>query len=336
MAQPLSKRSLFARTLDLTGCGRALRAAGVWEGVLILNYHRIGDRRHSLLDRNLWSATDEDFDIQIATIAKQFDVIGLADLEGALKKPNGRFVMVTFDDGYRDNYTNAYPILKSHGVPATFFITTGFLDVPKVPWWDEIAWMVRTTPLDALDVNPWTSTPVPFDEPEREVAIGRLLSVFKGLPNEVTEDYLDFLAEALGTGRCPSRIARELWMTWDMIREMRNNEMTFGGHTVTHPILSNQSSQDQDWEVGECKRRLVEELNEPIEAFSYPVGGRSSFNAFTRAALMNHGFRWAFTYVGGHCRPGRHDRLAISRAAIETDIDPSLFRAITTLPQFFA
>lgn len=313
-----------------------LRATAAWEGVLILNYHRIGDKHSSLLDRNLWSATEEDFDSQISMISRNFDVIGLDDLDSAFKRQHGRFVMVTFDDGYQDNYTNAFPILKSHDVPATFFITTGFLDIPMVPWWDEIAWMVRTSPLDALDVNPWTTTPVPFDEPHREVAIKRLLTIYKGLSGSVTLNYLNFLAEELKTGRCPIQVAQELWMTWDMIREMKQGGMRFGGHTVTHPVLANIPQEQQDYEVGTCRRRLVEELGEPIDAFGYPVGGAKSFNSDTREVLIRHGYKWAFVFMGGYCRPGHQDRLTISRTAIETDIDLPHFRAITTLPQIFA
>ncbi len=313
-----------------------LRAASTWEGVLILNYHRIGNRHDSLLDRNLWSASDEDFDAQIRMVAKNFDVVGLDDLETVMHGHSGRHVMVTFDDGYLDNYTNAYPILKSHNVPATFFITTGFLDVPKVPWWDEIAWMVRSSSKKGLDASFWTSTPIVFDEPHREAAINRLLAIYKNMTGVVTDDYVEFLAESLGTGRCPHQIARELWMTWDMIREMKQNRMTFGGHTVNHPILANLSGEQQDEEIGNCRRRLVEELGEPIDAFSYPVGGARSFNSDTRKALVKHGFKWGFTYLGGYCHYGETDLLAIPRTAIETDIDLSMFRAITTLPQIFA
>ena len=336
MLRELSKRAWLSQALDITGCGRALRASHVWQGVLILNYHRIGDSSRSLLDRNLWSATLEDFDYQVGLAVKNFDVVGLNDLEQVLREPHGRHVMFTFDDGYRDNYTDGYQVLRSHGVPATFFLTTGFLDDPRVPWWDEIAWMVRTSPLSALDVNRWTSTPVPFDEPHRESAIRRLLDVYKGLPGESTADFIEFLAGALQSGRCPQSVSDDLWMTWDMVREMRRGGMTFGGHTVTHPILANQSAEQQDWEISECQRRLVEELGEPVFAFSYPVGGPSSFNVFTRTSLTTHGFRLAFTYYGTYCRPGHRDLHAISRTAIETDIDPPQFRAVVTLPQLFA
>ena len=121
-----------------------------------------------------------------------------------------------------------------------------------------------------------------------------------------------------------------------MIREMKREGMTFGGHTVTHPILANLSAEQQDWEVGECQRRLTAELGEPMEAFSYPVGGTSSFNGDTRMALERHGYQWAFSYEGGYCHYNQKDRFALPRTAIETDIDLPIFRAIATLPQLFA
>jgi hypothetical protein len=196
--------------------------------------------------------------------------------------------------------------------------------------------MVRSSPLSGLPASRCVRTPVPFDEPDRETAIRRLLDIYKDLPGETTGDYLEFLAASLNSGRCPRSISDDLWMTWDMVREMRAGGMTFGGHTVTHPVLSNLSAQQQDWEVGECKRRLVEELQEPIESFSYPVGGPNSFDRFTRTALTQHGFRLAFTYSGSYCRPGHQDLHAISRTAIETDVDQPQFRAVMTLPQLFA
>lgn len=332
MTARLTKRDLLARTLDVTGGGRALRAMPTWNGVLILNYHRIGRPGDSPFDHNLWSASNEDFDRQVAFLAKSFDVIGLADLEHALGQPRGQFVMLTFDDGYRDNYSVAFPILKSHGVPATFFIATGFIDRPRVPAWDEIAWMLRTTSAKTIAANEWLPTSVSLaDQPFR-----RLLAVYKSLGTELTEAYLDFLADALRTGRCPASLANDQWMTWGMLREMQAGGMTFGGHTVNHPILANATADQQDWEVGECRRRLIDELGGPIDAFSYPNGKPGDFNEFTRAALRSHGYRWAFSHNGGFCRPGHRDRFAIPRTPVEIDIDLPLFRATATLPQLFS
>ncbi len=332
----LSKRELAAHTLDVTGCGRLLRATSAWQGLLTLNYHRIGDASQSPFDRNLWSATEEDFDQQVAFLAKNFDVVGLNDLDEVLRRRRGRFVLITFDDGYQDNYSAAIPILKSHNVPATFFIATGFIDRPRAPWWDELAWMIRTTEKKSLQSSRWLTSPIEFDEPNRERAFGKLLAIYKGLGPESTDDYLDDLANTLNTGRCPSSAAADMWMTWDMIRELRDHGMSIGGHTVNHPILANLPSDQQDWEIGECRRRLSAELRQTITSFSYPNGTRSSFNEFTRTALKQFGYRHAFTFLGGYARPGFDDAFALPRTAVETDITLSHFRAKVTLPQIFA
>ncbi|OYW11516.1 MAG: polysaccharide deacetylase, partial [Planctomycetales bacterium 12-60-4] len=107
-----------------------MQFAGSWRGLLVLNYHRIGDGRHSPLDRNLWSATTEEFEQQVRAISRNFDVVGIDDLDSLVRHPRGRYVLITFDDGYLDNYTEAFPILKSYNAKGVFFVTTGFLDVP--------------------------------------------------------------------------------------------------------------------------------------------------------------------------------------------------------------
>jgi peptidoglycan/xylan/chitin deacetylase (PgdA/CDA1 family) len=298
----MPRKLMLAHALDRTGCGKLLRLTPSWRGVLILNYHRIGAAQHSVLDRNLWSATTDEFDQQIRTITRDFDIIGLDQLDQAIHDRRGRSVMITFDDGYLDNYTEAFPVLKSHGASATFFITTGFLDVPKIPWWDEIAWMVRSCRLPQIPPNAWVGGPITFDEPHREKAIRRILVAYKMLEGPSTDDFMHFLAESLQTGRAPAHIGHELWMTWPMIREMSQSRMFFGGHTVNHPILANISREQQDYEIGECRRRLMQEVGKPIDAFSYPVGGPTSFNQDTRDALTRHGYRWASPTWAELCR----------------------------------
>jgi peptidoglycan/xylan/chitin deacetylase (PgdA/CDA1 family) len=336
MIAGFSKREWLARTLRSSGCDRLLNSFGSWRGLLVLNYHRIGDPWHSDLDRALWSATVEEFDRQIRDVTRHFDVVSLDDLDDVLAGRRGRHVLITFDDGYLDNYTEAFPILKSHNATATFFLTTGFLDVPRIPWWDEIAWMIRRSPLRELPANRWTGAPVPYDGVDRTRAINTLLKTYKRLIGRQTDDFIVELSELTGSGRCPPMVAHELWMTWPMIREMRQAGMSIGGHTVNHPILANLTPEQQDYEIRECRRRIVEELHEPITGFSYPVGGRSSFDEHTQAALARHGFRWGFTYLGGYVRQRQFERYALPRAAIEIDISQPLFNGLLTLPQLFA
>jgi peptidoglycan/xylan/chitin deacetylase (PgdA/CDA1 family) len=331
-----SKRRLMARALDVTGCGQMLRALGAWRGLLILTYHRIGHAGDCDFDHDLWSATEEQLDRQLTTLSQMGDIIGLDDLELTLRAPRGRAVMLTFDDGYRDNFSKAVPILKGHGATATFFITTGFIDHPRVPWWDEIAWMVATSTRRWLPVNRWVAEPLLLGDTARARTLRRVQAVYKGLPANQTEEYLNVLGESFGTGRCPAALGSNLWMTWDMLREMQRHGMTFGAHTVNHPILANLTPWQQDEEIGQCRLRLIEELDGPIEAFSYPEGRRSSFNDATRRSLRKHGYRWAFISVGGHCRPRHQDVYAVHRASVEGHFDPQLFQATLTLPQLFA
>ena len=139
-------RKSTVRSSLMWAAGRLAR----WTGLVGLNYLRIGDGRQSPFDRGLWSATAEAFDEQLAWIKKNYDVVSPADLPAA---KSGRRVIITFDDGYRDNYTAAFPVLQRHGLPATFFVATGFIDEPRLPWWDEIAWMVRSSKRTGLTRN---------------------------------------------------------------------------------------------------------------------------------------------------------------------------------------
>jgi peptidoglycan/xylan/chitin deacetylase (PgdA/CDA1 family) len=125
-------------------------------------------------------------------------------------------------------------------------------------------------------------------------------------------------------------------MDWSHVREMHANGMEFGGHTVTHPVLANQSRAEQEHEVRECRLRIEAELGRPIRAFSYPVGQRDSFNATTQACLREAGYEWAFSYYGGFNRPGEANRFDLRRVAIESDTSPAMFRGLACLPHVFA
>lgn len=328
------KRALAARVLSASGLLPLLRTVAPWSGVLCLNYHRIGDGRASVYDRELWSADAEGFDDQVRFLASTFSIVTPEDLPAIRQAGRGRFVLITFDDGYLDNYEVAFPILRKHGVRATFFITTGFLDDGRPAWWDEIAWMVRRSPRCGLEGGAWLPGPIAFDDPDRTLAVRALLRAFKGMPAAATEGFLDFLADATGSGR-HAGVAGGTWMSWDMVRDMRASGMVIGGHTVTHPVLARLTPERQWEEISRCGSRLSDELAEPMRVFSYPVGSLDSFDEGTRVCLRRAGVQYAFSYYGGMTRFDDWDDLDLRRVSVESDMDRHWVRSTATLPRLF-
>jgi peptidoglycan/xylan/chitin deacetylase (PgdA/CDA1 family) len=291
-----------------------------WNGVLVLNYHRVGDATAHDGDQTMWSATAEAFDQQLAVIARHADVIGPEDLEEVVRG-RGKAVMLTFDDGYRDNFEIAYPLLRAHGMTATFFLTTGFIDEPRPAWWDELAWMVRhgTTP-------PADPTPV----------IRQLTEHYKALPAAETAAFLARVARETGAGPAPADLGSEDWMTWDMARELRAAGMAVGGHTADHPILARLSPQDQEDEIRRCARRLRDELGEPMRWFAYPVGSRDAFTPDTSRILREYGTQAAFSFYGGHQPAGRWNPMDVPRVHVGPSLDGPMLRAMLSVPRLFA
>jgi peptidoglycan/xylan/chitin deacetylase (PgdA/CDA1 family) len=330
------KRVIATRFLCRSGLRFSLGRAIRWSGVLVLNYHRVGSCNQSPFDRELWSADAEAFTDQIRFCKSQLDIITPDDISRVVAQGSGRYALITFDDGYRDNYEIAFPILKAERVPATFFIATGFVDAPRVPWWDEIAWMVRSSQQDRVRLSGWFPAPVLFDEPDREVAVRTLLRAYKAMPFETTDRYLDALAEATQSGRCGTEAGRGFWMDWDMLREMRAAGMTVAGHTLTHQVLARAPREIQRETILGCGTRLAEEIGEPMRYFSYPVGGPNSFDSVTLDCLREAQVRYAFSDYGGFRRFGDWNNYDIRRVPIETYVTAEWFRSIVTFPQFFA
>jgi len=333
----MGKREFLATTLERTGLGAVLsRTVCRWNGLLVFNYHRVGDGSNSLFDRGIYSATQEEFDRQVRFLNTHFDVVNVADLDH-LMDHRGRAVMITFDDGYRDNYEFAFPVLRQHNVPATFFLTSGFLDSAPIAWWDEIAWMIHSAKKKWLFAIPPLSELLPLSSPQdREDAIVRILQTYKTLPADQTETFLNDLALRTGAGRAPRDLAQELWMSWDMAREMDHSGMDIGGHTVSHPVLSQSTVTAQRDEIFESKARIEEMLGHPITAFSYPVGQQDSFTDGTQDLLREAGYRWAFSFSGGFAMPGKVNQLNVPRVAVAPHISHELFQSTARLPWLFA
>jgi peptidoglycan/xylan/chitin deacetylase (PgdA/CDA1 family) len=330
-----SRRDRAASLLAKPGVRSLARRLPRWRGVIVLNYHRIGDRTGQPWDRTLWNADAEELETQLATLARNAEVVAPEDvLRLASEDLPGRHVLLTFDDGYRDNYEIAYPLLRRHGLTATFFPTTGFLDRACAAWWDELAWMVRNATRETIPAGRWHPAALPLDA-EQEETIAALVARYKTIPSEDANRFLEDVAEATGAGRCVPSDCADLWMTWDMVREMQAGGMRIGGHTATHPILARLPVEQQEQEIADGARRLEQELDRPMTWFAYPVGARDSFTADTQRILRERGVQLAFSFHGGFASFARWDPLDVPRIHVQAGHSPELLQAMLSLPRLF-
>lgn len=329
----MSKTQRARDVLYAPGVRTIARRLPLWRGLLVLVYHRIAGAAPAGPEGGVTSATQEALDEQMGFLARHADVVAPSEVPELLHA-RGRHVLVTFDDGYRDNYELAFPVLRRHGVRAAFFLATGFMDRPRVSWWDELGWMAAASREPSLPAGEWLDAPVPLaDVP---AAVRALTAAYKALPGERTEAFLDWCGEAAGTGRAEDSIAADLWMSWDMAREMRAGGMAFGGHTSNHPVLARLDRADQEREIAGCRQRLEDELGDPMTLFSYPVGLPGTFDADTRDCLRKNGVELAFSCYGGYVAPGRTDPYDLRRANVGRATDLKTLNAMTVSPRLFA
>ncbi len=330
-----SRRERVAAILSATRLLPLLAARPRWNGVLVLNYHRIGDPEQSPFDRGVFSATPADFYDQVAFLKRESDIVRPGDLADLVAKP-GRHVLITFDDGYRDNYELAFPILRANGVDATFFLCTGFLDRREIAWWDEIAWLIRTSPLSEIHLDPWLPTPLRRDPLDPEPAIRTLLARYKSLPTADATELLVALRDRSGAEPPAAEVAASQWMTWDMARDMTAGGMEIGGHTVSHPLLARLDPAGQRAEVEGGQERFLAELGRTARAFAYPVGSSDAFDATTKTAVSDAGFDLAFSFYGGFAQIEGWDPYDVPRTHISSDTTMTALSALLAVPQWIA
>lgn len=330
----MTKIERAAWALSRSGIGVALRRLPTWDGLLTLCFHRIGSREGSSWERTLWDSTLEELDRRLRFLRRHAQIITPAELLAMETPPRGPHVLLTFDDGYREWATEVLPLLRAHDVTAAFFLATGFIDEPRAPWWYELPWMVRAGRAKALPAGKWLGEPLFLGE-GRDRSAESLLDAYKALPANRCEEFLDWVAEASGSGRCDPGSVRDDWLTWDMVRELRDGGMEIGGHSADHPVLARLPAAAQRAQISRCARRIEAELGQPMRTFAYPVGLADSFGEETKVALREEGVRVAFSYHGGYARADRPlDLLDVPR--VTGGMEPLILRAALALPQAFA
>ncbi|WP_265941706.1 polysaccharide deacetylase family protein [Dechloromonas sp. A34] len=202
-----------------------------------------------------------EFDRCMRMVAENFNCLPLdqaIDMLGSRQRLPKNAVAITFDDGYSDNRTEALPILQRHGLTATFFVASGFLDGGCM-WNDEAIELVRNYRGDTLDLQSLGIDLLPSATvTERAALLERLLNSLKYREPAERRVALDELRTITG-----GDVPRDLMMTTAQVREMRDAGMGIGGHTVGHPILARIDLQHARREIGEDRERLTDLLGQP-------------------------------------------------------------------------
>jgi len=275
---------------------RANRTSGNARSVQILAYHRVSDHNDGFLPAMSLAR----FRSQMAHLSRDFTVCSLEQvtrriLDGSLRENT---VVVTFDDGYRDNYDEAFPVLREYGVPATIFLTTDFIGTDRILWHDRVFRALGSTDASTLrDFGPGGRDFSFATAADREASQVEIIRTLRTVGPDQRDAWVQELVEKLRVREAPG--PGRLMLDWDEVREMRSHGIEFGSHTMTHPILSRVSTEQAEREIVESKRRIENETQSSVTTFAYPNGQKADYDSRTIEILRVSGYRCAVTTVQG-------------------------------------
>lgn len=312
-------------------------------GVLILMYHRVlpdGEASSPPLQPGMY-VTQSSFEQQIRYLRQNYTILSLPELLAAWERrslsADSRYCVLTFDDGWEDTYTRAFPILRQYRIPATIFLTTAYIGTTRWFWTDRLSYLawqasrVQVSPgqgreitaafFSLADVLPTWLIRL-FDGSREQLAgsIDVLIEALKTLPEDRIDVFLDRLAGILDM-RIPTQRA---FLSWDEVSEMSRHGVTFGSHTCTHPILTRLPVSEVDQELRDSFASLRARPITFVPVFCYPNG---SYNQTIKSRVQEAGYVAAVAVNGGPERTQPLDLFAIRRLGIHQDISrtPALF-----------
>jgi peptidoglycan/xylan/chitin deacetylase (PgdA/CDA1 family) len=341
-----NKRDFLARSLGASGGLRLLeRIARAKRSLVVLTYHRIatpGLATNPYYDPVV-SATPEGFRDQMRMVRERFQVVRADDIAGGSTIPDGGkpLAIVTFDDGYRDNHDAALPILQELQVPATFFIPTDFFERPRLPWWDHVAYVLKTTIAPRLvlkrtddDASPLTIAFGPDPTPDaRTEAIMRVIRAF--LDGEIPDHapFLNRLENQAEVAVDSRALGRELFMTWEHLKRLAALGHTIGSHGHSHVPLATLADAPQRRDLALSRTILEAAVNRPVRTVAYPYGWPGAFSPRTIELAADVGYTLGFTALEGINQPDSPDfaPLALRRLTVGAGDTPALLRSRAAL-----
>lgn len=289
--------------------------------ILVLAYRRVtpDDELCSCAFPEMHVSTSH-FEKQLGALRRFYRIVSLVELEeilGARRPLREHVAVITFDGGYRDNYEHALRILERQGVPATFFLSTGFVDERRSPWFDRLADIMRA----------WDSEPA-ARQTLRSSMPARLAEAFEceqGASQRLRRAaaYLDSLPirerrsimKRLSPRRPQSQERPHAQaLQWSEVRDMAARGMDFGAHGITQTTFTRMTASEARHEMLQSMRRVGDSVGRPVAAFAYP---RGAVDDDIVQLARDAGVRMAFTLEARENHPD-DDPLCLGRRAVES------------------
>lgn len=301
----------------------------------VLTYHSIAEAAKPGFDDGVVDATPSQFEAQLQYVSERFSVIRMQQLiehleTGAALPRNP--LLISFDDGYTTCFTDALPALQRHGLSATFFIATDFVDRRRLYWWDRINYLLHHAKNDQLTLR----YPEALDLPANGASVKTLIKLVKQTHGLDVDRFLTELTAAAGVDwddATERALADDVIMTWDQVRALRDAGMDVQSHTRSHRVLQTLPEDQLAEELTGSREILERELDQPVRAVAYPVGREIAHIPQIRNAVRDAGYAVGFSNATGvNYRMSRIDPFGVRRLAVDRDASHEMFCGSLVVP----
>lgn len=263
----------------------------------IIAYHRIVDTPFELYP----DMSIKVFERQIRHLSENYNIVPVTEIADRIIKGKNLkgLVGLTFDDGFKDNYTHAYPILKKYNAPATIFLISECIETGNAPWFLLFRQaFLNTVKLECdLQLGHQLFSFSLKNIKERKIASDQVMSFLQKSKNHERLEYLDIIYDVLEP--FDSDELSNIMLNWDQVLEMSNNGVRFGAHTHTHPVLSSLSVKDAEKEITKSKAIIENRIGTIVNEFAYPVGKKIHYSKELFPVLKKNGFKYSVTTQKG-------------------------------------
>lgn len=333
------KRERLANLLFKTRLIGILSRFTAHNKLVVLNYHRIRPDAITAatpFDDSVFSANADQFFRQMRWLKRHTRILSEKELIDQIvtsnyQKTNRPSVVITFDDGYQDNYSIAYPILKSLQIPAIFFICTEMVWERKLFWWDVVAYLIKKCRKPSIVIH----------NHEYALQNNRLKVIedfqlrMKQYPCGRIRSELQLISEAAEIDLPADEVQDRELMTREQIREMAANQMAIGSHAHTHQALTCLDDCEHEVELAVSKQLLEQTTGQAVQSVSYPFGRYQYIPPSIQDAARKCGYQLGFTSNFGVNYWDRMNDMALQRFSGELD-KVSTAALIAVWPELFA